>query len=80
MDWLNAGCCLLDLANNWWLVLIISLTVAGGWGGWSLGVRLDANWGTEFMAPLLAVLGAVCGFVISLLLLSRGQFRSDREP
>ncbi len=80
MDWLFTGCCLIDLALSWWLVLIVGLTAAGGLGGWSFGSWLDANWGTEYMAPLLAFLGAVCGFVISLLLLSRGQLRSDREP
>ena len=80
MDCLNAGCCLLDLAINWWIVLLIGLTAAGGWAGWSLGARLDANWGTEFMTPLLGVFGAICGFVLGLFLLSRGQLRSDREP
>jgi hypothetical protein len=46
------------------LLIILAVVGVGALGGWSLGQRLDLNWGTEFMAPLLAVLGAGAGVAL----------------
>ena len=56
----DADSCL-SFGFKWKLILVVALAAAGAFGGWSLGLRLDMNWGSEFMAFLLAFLGlAIC--------------------